>query len=169
MIELTHKPIDFAPLLERAQSPQAGAVLLFLGVTRQHTNGRETTQLNYDAYAEMATKTMGELEAEARTKWSLVDCIIVHRLGCVPLGESSVAIVTASAHRRAAFAAGEWLIDTLKDRVPIWKQEHWADGTTDWVHPSGEVAAGMIGAGKIDAGKIDADKNFAGKNGLVDE
>lgn len=140
MIELTQQPLDTALLLARAQSPQAGAVLLFLGVTRQHTDGRETTELHYDAYEEMAVKELASLEAEARQNWDLVDCLIVHRLGCVPLGEASVAIVTASAHRRAAFAAGEWLIDTLKERVPIWKQEHWADGTTEWVHPTGAVA-----------------------------
>jgi len=134
MIELTREPLDTAPLLALAQSPRAGAVLLFLGVTRQHTNGRETAELHYDAYEAMATQELAALEVEARQRWELVECLIVHRLGCVPLGEASVAIVTASPHRRAAFAAGEWLIDTLKERVPIWKQEHWADGTTDWVH-----------------------------------
>jgi len=139
MIKLTHQPIDSTPLLEHAQSPQAGAVLLFLGVTRQHTHGRETTELHYDAYEEMALKELATLETEAQNRWDLAACLIVHRLGCVPLGEASVAIVTASAHRKAAFAAGEWLIDTLKERVPIWKQEHWADGTTDWVHPLREM------------------------------
>ncbi len=135
MPELTQKPLDTAPLLARAQTPQAGAVLLFLGVTRQLTAGRKTTELHYDAYQEMALKELAALETEARQRWQLVECTIVHRLGCVPLGEASVAIVTASPHRRAAFAAGEWLIDTLKERVPIWKQEHWTDGTTQWVHP----------------------------------
>ncbi|MGI9428662.1 MAG: molybdenum cofactor biosynthesis protein MoaE [Bythopirellula sp.] len=139
MIELTRKPLETAPLLDRAQSPQAGAVLLFLGVTRQHTAGRETAELHYDAYEEMALKELAALETAARQRWELIECLIVHRLGCVPLGEASVAIVTASAHRRAAFAAGQWLIDTLKQRVPIWKQEHWADGSTDWVHPTAKI------------------------------
>ncbi|MDZ4657222.1 MAG: molybdenum cofactor biosynthesis protein MoaE [Bythopirellula sp.] len=135
MIQLTHEPIDSHDLLRRAQSPDAGAVLFFLGCTRQHTAGRETVELTYDAYKEMAEKELAALEAEARERWGLVECLIVHRLGLVPLGEASVAIVVASAHRRAAFEAGEWLIDTLKARVPIWKQEHWADGTKEWVHP----------------------------------
>jgi len=139
MIQLTRAPIETAPLLAAAQSPQAGAVVLFLGVTRQHTAGRETTELRYDAYREMALKELATLEQEARDRWDLVECMIVHRLECVPLGEASVAIVTASPHRRAAYAAGEWLIDTLKERVPIWKQEHWADGTTEWVHPTEEM------------------------------
>lgn len=110
-------------------------MLLFLGVTRQHTDGRETAKLQYDAYEEMASKELGVLETQARERWNLVECLIVHRLGCVPLGEASVAIVTGSAHRKPAFEAGEWLIDSLKERVPIWKEEHWADGTTEWVHP----------------------------------
>ena len=135
MPELTQQPLDTAPMLARAQTAQAGAVLLFLGVTRQHTDGRETTELHYDAYNAMALKELAALEAEATQRWQLIECTIVHRLGCVRLGEASVAIVTASPHRRAAFAAGEWLIDTLKERVPIWKKEYWADGTTDWVHP----------------------------------
>jgi molybdopterin synthase catalytic subunit len=135
MFQLTNEPIDSAKLVERAQSPAAGAVLLFLGCTRQHTAGRETTKLTYDAYTEMAEKELANLETQARERWGLTECLLVHRLGTVPLGESSVAIVVASAHRRAAFEAGEWLIDTLKQRVPIWKQEHWADGTTEWVHP----------------------------------
>jgi molybdopterin synthase catalytic subunit len=135
MIQLTREAIDSAPLVERAQSPAAGAVLLFLGCTRQHTAGRETTELTYEAYNEMAEKELASLESQARERWGLSECLIVHRLGTVPLGEASVAIVVASAHRRTAFEAGEWLIDTLKQRVPIWKQEHWADGTSEWVHP----------------------------------
>jgi molybdopterin synthase catalytic subunit len=137
MIQLTREKIDSESLVRQAQSPAAGAVLLFLGCTRQHTAGRETTELAYDAYAEMAELELTALETEARERWGLTECLIIHRLGIVPLGEASVAIVVASAHRKSAFEAGEWLIDTLKVRVPIWKQEHWADGTSEWVHPEG--------------------------------
>jgi molybdopterin synthase catalytic subunit len=135
MFELTQEPIDSNSLLESAQSPEVGAVVMFLGVSRRMTRGRETVQLTYDAYEEMAVKELGRLEAEARERWPLVECSIVHRLGLVPLGEASVAVAVASPHRREAFEAGEWLIDTLKQRVPIWKQEHWADGSSEWVHP----------------------------------
>lgn len=135
MIQLTHDKIDIEALVRQAQSPAAGAVVLFLGCTRQFTEGRETTELRYDAYVEMAKRELAALEAKARERWDLVECSIVHRLGLVPLGEASVAIVVASEHRHAAFEAGEWLIDTLKKSVPIWKQEHWADGTSEWVHP----------------------------------
>jgi len=135
MIKLTHEPIESEALLQRAQTPEAGAVVMFLGVSRRMTRGRETTELTYQAYEAMAAKELERLEAEARERWPLVECSIVHRLGIVPLGEASVAVSVASAHRREAFDAGEWLIDTLKERVPIWKQEHWADGATQWVHP----------------------------------
>ncbi len=134
MINLTHDPIDTATLVDAAQSPEAGAVVLFLGVARRLTDGRETTELTYDAYEIMAVKELQSLEAQAREQWPLVECSIVHRLGVVPLGEASVAVAVACPHRREAFEAGQWLIDTLKERVPIWKQEHWADGHTQWVH-----------------------------------
>ena len=142
MIQLTHEPIDAAILLERAQSPEAGAVVLFLGVARRMTRGRETVELTYDAYEEMAAKELDRLEAEARQRWPLVECCIVHRLGLVPLGEASVAVAVACPHRREAFEAAEWLIDTLKERVPIWKQEHWADGDLQWVHPTNTSICG---------------------------
>jgi molybdopterin synthase catalytic subunit len=135
MVKLTREPIDTASLVDAAQSPEAGAVVLFLGVARRLTNGRETTELTYEAYEAMAVKELQSLEVQARNRWSLVECAIVHRLGVVPLGEASVAVAVACPHRREAFEAGQWLIDTLKERVPIWKQEHGADGRTEWVHP----------------------------------
>lgn len=136
MIALTTERIDTGRLLLQAQQPQSGAVLLFLGVTRQHTHGKETIQLRYDGYHVMAERELASLESEARQRWALNECILVHRLGVVPLGEASVAVVVASAHRQDSFAAGQWLIDSLKQRVPIWKEEHWADGTTEWIHPN---------------------------------
>ncbi len=136
MIELTREPIDSSALLAKASRPEAGAVVLFLGTTREMTDGRRTVSLDYEAYDEMAEKKLAELETEARRRWPLVECFIVHRLGQVPLAEASVAIVVSTPHRAEAFAAGQWLIDSLKRDVPIWKQEHWADGTSEWVHPT---------------------------------
>jgi molybdopterin synthase catalytic subunit len=135
MVELTNEAIDVAKLLSDVGSTQAGAVLLFLGTTREFTHGKQTTTLDYEAYNEMAEKKLAQLEATARKRWQLVDCGITHRLGNVPLGDASVAIAVSSSHRRTAFEAGRWLIDTLKAEVPIWKCEHWADGTSEWVHP----------------------------------
>ena len=135
MIQLTDDAIDTQHLLELVQRPEAGAVVLFLGTTRQFTKGRETVQLTYEAYREMALRELDRLEAEARRRWSLIECAIAHRLGVVALGEASVAIAVSSPHRNDAFEAGRWLIDTLKETAPIWKQEHWADGSMEWVHP----------------------------------
>jgi molybdopterin synthase catalytic subunit len=142
MIQLTNQPIDVGALLTRASCPQAGAVVLFVGTTRELTNGRQTVSLEYEAYAEMAEKKLAQLEAEARRRWPLVECCMVHRLGRVPLAEASVAIVVSTPHRADAFAAGKWLIDTLKNDVPIWKCEHWADGTSEWVHPPSSEPGG---------------------------
>lgn len=135
MVSITDEPIDAAKILEQVQSPLAGAVVLFLGTTRELTGGRRTQSLDYECYPEMATKKLAELESEARGRWELIDCAIVHRLGHLEIGEASVAVAISSAHRQAAFEAGQWLIDTLKQTVPIWKKENWADGGTDWVHP----------------------------------
>jgi molybdopterin synthase catalytic subunit len=135
MVELTEKAIDTSAVLAQVASPQAGAVVLFLGTTRQFTGERETSSLDYECYPEMAQRKLAELEAEARRRWPIVECAIVHRLGHLELGEASVAVAVSTPHRRDAFEAGQWLIDTLKEVVPIWKKENWADGTTEWVHP----------------------------------
>ena len=144
MIKLTENPIDATALLQTAQQPEAGAVVLFLGITRQFTQGRETKSLSYEAYREMAVKELERLEQQARDRWPLVDCSIVHRLGEVPLAEATVAIAVSSPHRGDAFEAGRWLIDTLKETVPIWKQERWADGDAEWVHPEPTADGGAI-------------------------
>jgi molybdopterin synthase catalytic subunit len=135
MIRLTHDRIDIPALLDFVASSQAGAVVLFLGTTREFTRGRQTLWLDYECYAEMAEKKLAELEAEARRRWPIVECGIVHRLGRVDLSEASVAIAVSTPHRCDAFEAGQWLIDTLKEVVPIWKQEHWSNGESEWVHP----------------------------------
>ena len=135
MVSLTDHPIDTAALLDSVASPRAGAVVLFLGTTREFTGERRTSSLDYECYPTMAEKKMAELEAEARGRWPLIECGIVHRLGRLELGEASVAIAVSTPHRRDAFEAGQWLIDRLKEVVPIWKKENWADGTSEWVHP----------------------------------
>jgi molybdopterin synthase catalytic subunit len=139
MIDLVTETIDTAAVLEHVSSAEAGAVVLFLGTTRQFTQGRETAALEYECYADMARAKLAELEIEARRRWPIIHCVIVHRLGHVAIGEASVAVAVSTAHRQAAFEAAQWLIDTLKQVVPIWKQEHWSDGTTQWVHPGLEV------------------------------
>lgn len=135
MIALTDQSIDTTQVLATVRSPLAGATVLFLGTTRAVTDGRQTTALAYESYRTMALATLSELEGRARQQWNLTEVAIVHRLGEVPVGETSVAIAVSSPHRQAAFAAGQWLIDTLKSTVPIWKRERWSDGTEEWVHP----------------------------------
>lgn len=134
-IELTHEPIDCPAVLESVRTTQAGAVVLFLGTVREFTHGRQTAALHYDAYPDMALRTMRQLVDEAAGQWPLLKVCVVHRLGRLELGDVSVAVAVSSAHRGDAFQAGRYLIDRLKEIVPIWKQEHWSDGTTEWVHP----------------------------------
>ena len=151
MIELTNEPIDTTALIDRARHPEAGAVVLFLGTTRALTAGRQTVALDYEVYHEMAERQLAALEAEARQRWPVIECIITHRLGRVPPTEASVAIVVSTPHRADAFAAGQWLIDSLKRDVPIWKREQWSDGSTEWVHPgmNAEGEMGRVGEGEI--------------------
>ncbi|ADB17014.1 molybdopterin biosynthesis MoaE protein [Pirellula staleyi DSM 6068] len=135
MIEITQSPIDSAQVLAAVQSTAAGAAVLFLGTTREFTHGKQTVRLAYEAYEPMALAELKKLAEKASSQWQLTAVAIVHRVGEVGLGEASVAIAVSSPHRDAAFAAGKWIIDTLKQDVPIWKQEHWSDGTTEWQHP----------------------------------
>jgi len=134
-LALTADPIDAAAVLETVRTPEAGAIVLFLGTVREFTQGRQTIALNYDAYPEMATRKLGELADEAASRWPILKAALVHRLGRLELGDISVAVAVSSPHRPDAFEAGRWLIDRLKEVVPIWKQEHWSDGSTEWVHP----------------------------------
>ncbi len=138
MIRLTDETIDSAKLLESVQSAACGAVVLFLGTTREFTDGRQTASLDYECYPEMAERKLLELERHAKDRWGIDEIAIVHRLGHLGLGEASIAIAVSSAHRDAAFEAGKWLIDTIKEVVPIWKKENWQDGTSEWVHPGTE-------------------------------
>ena len=105
-----------------------GAVVVFDGIVRNHSRGRRTLYLEYEAYEKMALDALEALATEAKTRFEVRDCAIVHRLGHLEIGETSVLIVVASAHRAAAFDACRWIIDTLKRTVPIWKKEHFADG-----------------------------------------
>ena len=151
MIEITAQPIDPAAVHRQLTSPEAGASVVFTGTTRRLTAGRETVELTYECYRELAERNLRELELAARGRWSLLECAILHRIGVVPLGEASVVVGVSAAHREAAFAAARWLIDTLKEQVPIWKQEHWADGTREWIHP-GMSRPGTPTGGDSDAG-----------------
>jgi molybdopterin synthase catalytic subunit len=135
MIEISSAPIDAAAVTERVRSPHAGAVCTFLGTVRDLTGDRRTVSLRYEAYAEMALKKMAELEDEARSRWPVIELAMIHRVGDLELGEISVVVAVSCPHRGQAFEVCQWLIDTLKTVVPIWKRETWEDGTHEWVHP----------------------------------
>jgi MoaE-MoaD fusion protein len=126
--QIVRNKIDAAGLVEMTKRPGDGAVVVFDGIVRNHSRGRRTLYLEYDAYEEMALKQMNELVASARAKYEIDQARIVHRLGRMEIGETSVLIVVTSAHRAAAFDACRFLIDTLKKTVPIWKKEFFADG-----------------------------------------
>jgi len=128
VIALTQERIDTEKLLAEAKRGEDGAVVVFDGIVRNNTRGRQTLHLDYEAYEEMAEKQMRALAEEARNRFAVRHVTIVHRLGRLEVGETSVLIVVASAHRAAAFEASRWVIDTLKKTVPIWKKETFADG-----------------------------------------
>ncbi len=139
MIDITEAPIDHAAATESVRSNRAGAVCTFLGTVREITGTRRTVTLSYEAYCEMALKKLAELESEARGRWPIIELAVVHRVGQLELGELSVVVAVSCPHRAHAFEACRWLIDTLKERVPIWKRETWEDGSSEWVHPGLET------------------------------
>lgn len=147
MIRLTHDPIDFARLTEAVRRPGCGAVVTFLGTVRDVTGEQVTIALDYEAFAPLAESKMRQIEAEVRQRWPVGEIEIVHRLGRLEVGEVSVAVAVSCPHRSQAFDACRYAIDRLKEIVPIWKRENWADGRTEWVHPQGCEASTMIPAG----------------------
>jgi len=141
MIRLTNTVIDYHALTAQVRRPDCGGVVLFLGTVRDLTDGKVTTALDYEAYPGMAEKKMAEIEQDTRSRWPVGDIGIVHRLGHLEVAEVSVAVAVSCPHRAEAFAACRYAIDRLKELVPIWKKENWADGTTEWVHPAEEKTA----------------------------
>ena len=138
--ELTTVPISIESVARRVVPPECGATVTLDGYVRQFTKGRETLYLVYEAYDEMALKEMRKLVEQAREEFEIANVGIVHRLGRLEIGETSVVISVAAPHRRAAFEACEWLIRELKRTVPIWKKEVYADGE-HWVE--GETTADL--------------------------
>jgi molybdopterin synthase catalytic subunit len=130
---LIHQPIDASALLGEVASHANGATLLFVGTVRDVNDGRGVTGMEYTAYRAMAERELNAIAAEAASRFSTNDVVIEHRLGVLDLGEASVAIVVAHPHRGAAYEASRYIIEQLKQRVPIWKLEHYIDGTREWV------------------------------------
>ena len=125
---MVREQIDTQAVVGRLKRPADGAAVIFEGVVRDNSRGRRTLYLDYEAYEAMALKQMKALALESRRRFEIRAASIVHRLGRLQIGETSVLIVVASAHRSAAFEACRWIIDALKKTVPIWKKEHFEDG-----------------------------------------
>ncbi len=158
-VSIIREPIDTAKIAAHLKCGDDGAAVVFEGVVRNQTRGRRTLYLDYEAYEDMALKNMEELAEQALKQFQIRDVALVHRLGRLGIGETSVLIVVASAHRAAAFDACRWLIDTLKRTVPIWKKEHfedgavWADGEPFPVEIPRVNSAGRGSPAKDDASK----------------
>jgi molybdopterin synthase catalytic subunit len=147
-VSLSPVPLPVDAAISWATTPGSGAVVCFLGVVRDRSEGRLGVRgLTYEAYEEQAKRALGAVAAEARRRWPAVQRLaLLHRVGLLELSEPSVAVVVSSPHRAEAFEAARFCIDTLKETVPIWKQEHW-EGGSDWavgdhpVRPVSSVAA----------------------------
>ena len=136
MIAITDQPIDVDAAIAAAQSDRAGAVNVFIGTVRNHAARQTVVRLEYEAYDKMALKKMEEVAEEARRKWPVEKVAVVHRKGVLQIGEVAVVIAVSTPHRREAFEACQYIIDTIKQVVPIWKKEVYENGET-WVaaHP----------------------------------
>jgi molybdopterin synthase catalytic subunit len=132
MFRVTNQPIDLSELVRYVADAEAGAIVPFIGTTRNNNEGRKVIALDYDGYPEMAEKELARIGAEAKNKWPICKMAIVHRLGPVQIGEASVIIVVSSAHRDAAFAASRFAIEEIKKTVPIWKKEMFEGGEV-WI------------------------------------
>jgi len=135
---LTRQAIPAAALMQQLKAPEDGAVVVFEGIVRNHSHGKRTRYLEYEAYEPMALRAMQEIGEEAKRQFPIDRIGMIHRLGRLDLGETSVAILVTAAHRRAAFEACQYAIDRLKRTVPIWKKEFFADGAV-WAEGEGQT------------------------------
>jgi molybdopterin synthase catalytic subunit len=128
MFRVTDQPINLQDLVDYVTDPEAGAVAIFIGTTRNNNEGRQVIALDYEAYPEMAEKELTRLGEEARRQWQICRMAIVHRVGPVQIAEPSVMIAVSAAHREASFAACRFAIEEIKRTVPIWKKEVYEGG-----------------------------------------
>ena len=128
MVRIVRENINIDQVLQSVQDPSAGGIDVFIGTTRNHSNGKEVLSLEYEAYEPMALNVMTEIVEEAKHRWQVKKVSVVHRIGEVAICEASVVIAVSAAHRKEAFLACQFIIDTLKKNVPIWKKEIFIDG-----------------------------------------
>jgi molybdopterin synthase catalytic subunit len=130
---LSDETLDLAALLEETSDDRCGALAVFGGTVRIDNEGQQVDAIDYSAYAPLAVKTLQDIEAETIERFGVYQCRLSHRTGKLALGELSVLVVVRAGHRPEAFEAARWAIDTLKERAPVWKQEHYADGTIEYL------------------------------------
>ncbi|MDZ4278611.1 MAG: molybdenum cofactor biosynthesis protein MoaE, partial [Dehalococcoidia bacterium] len=133
LFQVTTEPLDARRLVEAVRTDECGAVALFYGVARNHNEGRRVRALEYDAYPAMAEKKLREIADELRAGWPVAGVGILHRIGRLAIGETSLLVAVCSAHRREAFEACEHAVERVKQIVPVWKKEIWEDGESAWV------------------------------------
>jgi molybdopterin synthase catalytic subunit len=135
-VALVERPIDAAALLAEVASDECGASVLFVGTVRDVNEGRPVTGIDYTAYEAMARREMEAIATEAAERFGTPHVVVEHRLGSLAVREASVVIAVSHARRAPAMDASRYVIEELKKRVPIWKREHYADGTREWVDPT---------------------------------
>jgi molybdopterin synthase catalytic subunit len=150
---LVGAPLDIAAIAAEVASPANGALSLFVGTVRDSNDGRPVDGIEYNAYAPMAEREMAEIAREAAEQFGTTHVVIEHRTGYLALGEASVAIAVAHPRRANAMDATRWIIEALKQRVPIWKLEHYTDGTRQWVEHGRVQGAGRQGVVRGDGGR----------------
>lgn len=132
-VEVTDRPLDPAAALKEVERDAAGAVAVFVGTVRDHSDGHTgVTHLDYEAFESRVEEVIARIVDEARSRWPILAGVVEHRVGRVDLGEPAVVVAVSSAHRDDAFDAARYLIDELKERAPLWKKEHWPGGA-EWV------------------------------------
>ena len=131
-VSVSDEPIDTGAMIREVGRPDSGATVLFLGTVRDHSPGKTgVSHLDYEVYSEMVEPKISEIVGEAADRWPILAAAVEHRSGVVIVGETSVAVAVATAHRSDAFEAARFIIDELKQRAPIWKKEYW-EGGADW-------------------------------------
>lgn len=138
MVAILKSPIDVDEIIREVSTPRAGGIDVFIGTVRNHSRGRPVNQLEYSAYIPMAEKLMSAIEQELRAKWIVEGVALVHRIGVLQVGDVAVVTAVSAAHRDNAFEACRYAIDRVKAVVPIWKREHFAEGSA-WVVGNHEV------------------------------
>jgi molybdopterin synthase catalytic subunit len=150
MAILTETPILLDPLIDQVRSPDRGGIAIFLGLVRDHHQGRAVLGLDYSAYGPMAEAVTQQIIGEVAGRMSQVSVVVQHRIGALTVGDTAVAVVAAAAHRGEAFDACRYVIEELKKRVPVWKKEMFVDGTVEWVDPTASQITGLKSQGRSD-------------------